>query len=93
MRNGPRRGKLDSMHALKAHVKNGRLILDEPTDLPDGEIVDLVPVNQVLVKGGDDLDDDERAALHTSLRESIEQMKAGQTIDIEEALAELHTEQ
>ena len=41
----------------------------------------------------DDLDDGERAALHESLRESIEQMKAGNTIDIEEALAELRTHQ
>lgn len=37
----------------------------------------------------DDLDDEERAALHPSLRESIEQINAGQTIDLEQALAEL----
>ena len=24
------------MHARKIQVKNGRLVLDEPTDLPDG---------------------------------------------------------
>jgi hypothetical protein len=27
------------MQPLKAHVHNGRLVLDEPTDLPEGEIV------------------------------------------------------
>ena len=27
--------------ALKAHVKNGRLVLDAPTDLPDGTEVTL----------------------------------------------------
>jgi hypothetical protein len=77
------------MHALKAHVKNGRLVLDEPTDLPEGEVVELVPVDEVLASGGDYLDDQERQRLHESLRESIEQMKAGQLIDADEALAEL----
>ncbi len=26
-----------TMRALKAHVRGGRLLLDEPTDLPNGE--------------------------------------------------------
>ena len=77
------------MHALKAQVKNGRLVLDEPTDLPEGEVVELIPVDEVLASGGDYLDDEERERLHESLRESIEQMKAGQLIDADEALAEL----
>jgi hypothetical protein len=77
------------MQALKAHVHNGRLVLDEPTDLPEGEVVELVPLDEVLADGGDYLDDEERERLHESLRESIEQMKAGQTIDAADALAEL----
>jgi hypothetical protein len=32
------------MQPLKAHVKNGRLFLDEPTDLPEGTEVDLVSI-------------------------------------------------
>ncbi|MGH7270801.1 MAG: hypothetical protein ACREJ3_10265 [Polyangiaceae bacterium] len=36
-----------------------------------------------------ELDDDERARLHEALRESIEQMKSGQTLDAAGALAEL----
>jgi hypothetical protein len=67
-----------------ARVKNGRLTLDEPTDLPEGTVVPLE-----AVEAFDDLDDEERAELHESLRESIEQMKAGQTISVEQALAEL----
>jgi len=74
------------MQALKAHVENGRLKLDEPTDLPEGSIVPLE-----IAADWDDLDDEERAELHESLRESIDQMKAGQTIDLEQALAELRT--
>ena len=77
------------MHAMKAQVKNGRLVLDEPTDLPEGREVELVPVDDVLASGGDHLDDEERERLHDSLRESIEQMKAGQLIDADEALAQL----
>ena len=77
------------MRALKAHVKNGRLVLDEPTDLPEGEIVELISVDEILASGGDYLDDEERERLHESLRESIEQMKAGQLVDLHDALAEL----
>jgi hypothetical protein len=75
---------LISMAPLKARVHNGRLLLDEPTDLPEGEIVYLQPVEEL-----DNLDDEERARLREALREGIEQMKAGQTIDAAEALAEL----
>ena len=83
------RGTLEEMQPLKAHVHNGRLVLDEPTDLPEGEVVELVPLDDVLAHGGDDLDDEDRAELHAALRESIEEMKAGKTIDGAEALAEL----
>jgi hypothetical protein len=76
------------MHALKAQVRNGRIVLDEPTDLPEGEI-ELVPLDEVLANGDDYLDDEERERLHTSLRQGIEQMKRGETIDAAAALAEL----
>jgi hypothetical protein len=71
------------MQPLKAHVHNGRLVLDEPTDLPEGEVIYLQPVD------GDEMDDEERAALHESIQESIEQMNKGQLIDADEALARL----
>jgi len=34
------------MHALKATVKCGHLVIDEPTDLPEGTELYLVPVNE-----------------------------------------------
>jgi hypothetical protein len=74
---------LNAMRPLKARVHNGRLLLDEPTDLPEGEAVYLQPVEV------DELDDEERARLHDALREGIEQMRAGETIDAARALAEL----
>jgi hypothetical protein len=36
------------MQPLNAIVKNGRLTLDEPTDLPDGRVVVLLPFEEVL---------------------------------------------
>ncbi|MGH7270992.1 MAG: hypothetical protein ACREJ3_11230 [Polyangiaceae bacterium] len=74
---------MHTMQPLKAHVHNGRLVLDEPTELPEGEVVYLHPVD------GDDMGDEERDALHESIRESIEQMNRGQLIDADEALARL----
>ena len=77
------------MRALKAQVRGGRLVLDEPTELPEGQEVQLVPLDEVLTNGGDYLDDEERERLHRSLEESIRQMKAGRTLDAEVVLAEL----
>lgn len=36
------------MQPLQARVQNGRLILDEPTQLPDGHVVDLLPLDELL---------------------------------------------
>ena len=77
------------MHAIKARVENGRLKLDEPTDLPEGQVVDLVSLDEVLLNGGDDLDAQDRAALHESIREGIADMEAGRTVDARAAIAEL----
>lgn len=71
------------MQPLKAHVKDGRLPLDEPTDLPEGEVVELVRADS------DDMDDAERAALRESLAVSIDQMKKGQLVDADELLTRL----
>jgi hypothetical protein len=79
------------MQPLKAHVRNGRLLLDEPTDLPDGEVVELVQVDDVLADDGDELDAAERAALDRDLEASFAEEEAGQLIDLADALADLRT--
>ena len=77
------------MQPLKAHVHNGRLVLDEPTDLPEGDVIELVPLDAALASGGDDLDEEERGALHAELSASIAEARAGQLVDADEVLAEL----
>ena len=71
------------MPPLKAHVHNGRIVLDEPTDLPEGEVVYLEPVD------AGELDDEERARLHEALRESVGELSSGEMLDAAAALAAL----
>jgi len=78
-----------TMQPLKAHVKNGRLLLDEPTELPEGEVIELVPLDDVLANGGDYLDDDERERLHQSIERGLEDVKAGRTVDARQVIDEL----
>ncbi len=80
------------MHARKLQVKDGRLVLDEPTDMPNGTELYVVPAAQLKgVDVGDDLDDAERAALDESIRAGIEDMEAGRTIDAKTAIAQLRS--
>ena len=72
------------MSGFRARVQNGRLILDVPTTLPEGTVIDLALDDQ-----GDDLTDEERQALHEALESSWEAAKAGQLRPVEEVLAEL----
>lgn len=69
---------------LKARVRGGRLVLDEPVDLPDGVEVDLVPADDA-----DTLDETERQRLHAALERSAEQFRAGAGIGMADALARL----
>ena len=71
------------MQPLKAHVRNGHLVIDEPTDLPEGQVIYLVPAAEAF---DDQLDDEE---LQRSLERSVEQYKAGQFIDGDALLATL----
>jgi hypothetical protein len=77
------------MRALKAHVRGGRLVLDEPTDLPEGEVIELVALDEVLADGEDDLDDEERERLHQSIERGLADVRAGRTVDATEVIAKL----
>jgi hypothetical protein len=60
------------MNQFRARVENGRLVLDEPTTLPDGTVLDLVADDE-----GDDLSDADRKALHDTLTRSWGSLEAG----------------
>jgi len=60
------------MSALTARAQDGRLLLDAPTDLPDGTILELVPADT-----WDDLDEDDRVALEADLDASEADFRAG----------------
>ncbi len=53
------------MEALKAHVENGRIIADEPVELPDGTMLRVVPI--------DEADEEMSAAERAELEEAIEE--------------------
>lgn len=36
------------MQPINAVVKNGRLTVNEPSDLPDGHVVTLLPIDELL---------------------------------------------
>lgn len=73
------------MSGMRARVQNGRVVLDEPTNLPEGTELELV-----VADPGDDLDDAQRALLHESIQRGLDDAKAGQTIPAEQVIAELN---
>lgn len=70
--------------ALRARVHGGRLILDEPTDLPEGTVVDLAMDDE-----GDDLTPMERKRLETQLRGAWGDAKRGRVRAASAILREL----
>jgi hypothetical protein len=80
------------MRAPKIRVENGRIRLDEPTDLPNGTELYLVPAKQLedaVLLRDDSLDDEERMRLHESIRRGLEEGRTGRVTDFDEFLAEL----
>ena len=74
------------MRVFKAQVKGGRLLLDEPTDLPDGTEVELTLVDESWMDG---MDADERRRLLQAIEEGEEDIARGDWVDGEQVIAEL----
>lgn len=66
---------------IKATVRAGRLVVNEPTTLPEGTEVQLLPLDP-----GDWLDDADRAALHAALAQSESDVAAGRLVDAADVL-------
>jgi hypothetical protein len=71
------------MKALKAHVRGGRVVLDEPTELPDGTEIELTVIED------DDFEPEERARLDAALDTGIAAARAGDLVDADEVIREL----
>ncbi|TAK24464.1 MAG: hypothetical protein EPO40_24065 [Myxococcaceae bacterium] len=69
---------------IHGRVRGGRLLIDEPTDLPEGADVQLAAVDL-----GDDLDREESARLKLALTEAAGELARGEGIPAEQVLAEL----
>jgi len=72
------------MSPLRARVEKGRIVLNEPTTLRDGTVIDLVADDE-----GDDLTDEERRALHEALSTSWQSAEAGHLKPASKILDEL----
>jgi hypothetical protein len=78
------------MSALKAIVHNGHLTLDVSTDLPEGTVVELEPVDPYAhLDAGDELDDAARSRLHTAIREGLDNIREGHGISAEDFIKEI----
>ena len=67
-----------SMEPLKAIVRNGRLVLDAPTDMPEGVEVELAIVR-----------DEDDAELFAELDASAEDEREGRLVDMKDVIARL----
>lgn len=72
------------MSSIRARVRNGRLIVDEPTSLPEGTELDLV-----VDDAGDGLDEAERAELDAAITRAWTSVQAGEGRTADDVLADL----
>ncbi len=63
------------MRALKAHVRDGRLVVEEPASLPEGTEV------EVYVPDGEEFTPEERERLERALEEADQEFRRGEYVD------------
>ena len=80
----PLEGMVTFMTRFTAKVRKGRLVLDEPTDLPEGTTVGLVREDAI-----DFLGETDRRLLHEALSRSAQEEREGRVIDADEVLKRL----
>lgn len=69
---------------LRGHVLNGRIVVDERVDLPEGTAVELA-----LVDGEDDLEQDDLARLDAALAQARQEIDGSEGIPAEEVIARI----
>jgi hypothetical protein len=78
---------MESM-AHVARVKDGRLVLDEPTDLPEGSTLELFEADD---RREDELDEEELRLLAEEIAKSRADIAAGRTVTKEELIRQLRS--
>jgi hypothetical protein len=78
---------LELMQPIKAVVRNGRIVVDAPANLPDGTEVEL----QLIAKGDPwaDMDPQGRAELEEEIEAGYRDVASGNVVDARELLAQL----
>jgi hypothetical protein len=74
------------MSSLRARVKKGRIVLDEPTTLPEGTTLDLVVDDE-----GDEWTPGERKRLNHSIDKAGASAKAGKLRPADQVIAKLRS--
>src|SRR4249919_1664115 len=80
------------MRFFGAYVQNRQLVLNVPTRIPEGTVVQLVSINDAIDTIrvlGEDMD---RVALHLGLEASLAGADAGRTLDVRDFFAKLRAE-
>ena len=57
--------------------------------LKEGDSIDLVAVDELLLQGGALSEDDERAALHRAIEVSLTEEDAGKVVELDEVLTKI----
>ena len=66
------------MLSLKAHVENGHIVVDEPTDLPEGTVLSIVVVEEDSL---DDMTPAERSQLDHALDAGFQAVREGRVTE------------
>lgn len=72
------------MSGIRAIVRNGRLVVDQPTGLPEGTVLDLVVDDE-----GDDLTAEEREVLNAAISRACASLDAGKGVPAADLIARL----
>lgn len=76
----------EAMGPVKAHVRNGYFVSDEPANLPEGTAVELQVVASDPWEG---LSVEERAEIEEGIEQGFRDIENGDVVDAREFLAQL----
>ncbi len=79
------------MATLKAVVRQGRVVVEDRVDYPEGTELELEVVDAENAFDENDLDEEDQAALDSSIARGLEEMRQGKGRPLEEFIAELRS--